>query len=1012
MGKRTIRTATTIKTLFRSPWKTALTFMLLAAASFTLFSRVTDSVIMSRETANAQQFYHAVAALDNTVPPINSEEGVIYADDKPWPAAGKLEEFASLPGVTLADKRYMTAGLVEDFKRLPADDDYCPYYTGEFVVEGAYVGYESSGTSQAQINLLLKDVTVLAGDISLDPKQPLRISTMVVEGEDSEAAYGYGEMPRSFYDGLDKGTRCLVMGAYNEGNGQGLETANWNKDFFWVVDGLGEGYLETEAFAFQKGVVEAARMDLCVYDIAYTSDMRAIPRFNERSMVIAKGRPLATGDTDACVVSESFLDKNHLSLGDKISIKLGDKLKHQDAWFGTRALVGKDIPDFVKTAELEIVGAYRFTDDFAQREEESVWSYTQSTVFVPIQLLPVEVPDDYTHTAGELSVFVEDAHDIEAFREAVEPLAAETGMGLRFSDGGWMSVKDNFEAGRIASLLTSVLYILGTALALFFAVYLYIGENRKSYAIMRMLGVPGRKAANAIVLPLIALSMLSMPVGGMAGLFYTAQTANQALAGMAANAHGGYTPNVTLPASAVVLCLVFELSFISMVTLLFMRNMKKTPPLGLLQEGRQKTGAGGKRKPCPASPPVTAGFHIAKIPPANGLCGRRTWHMPRQVSSYILRHMRRGIGKTAVSLMLAVVMAAGIGAFALARAAYGDAFCKAEVKGKAAGFASSSIAQLEKSGLADNIYYFNKNAFSVRVNGMGTQSSMAVTNDIERYLGKDGAITYASGYDSSVFEGTGPVCLLGQELAEELGISAGGEITLLTDDLYTFIMELYEDEESLQAAAERAGKPYKVVGIVESKDMDHKSSVFTVANSAAEALYGQPFPAGYCEFTLADNGKLGELNAFLEGQKKQDIKYARMASFYVDASGLENTRRIRDLLSSLFPVALAAAALIGLFGAGLVILQSAKEAALLRILGVTKKRAGCMMALEQVVLCIAAVALVAGALALSDPGRFSRSVQTLVACWSLYLLSCACGALVVSVLVARRKVLELLQVKE
>ena len=104
--------------------------------------------------------------------------------------------------------------------------------------------------------------------------------------------------------------------------------------------------------------------------------------------------------------------------------------------------------------------------------------------------------------------------------------------------------------------------------------------------------------------------------------------------------------------------------------------------------------------------------------------------------------------------------------------------------------------------------------------------------------------------------------------------------------------------------------------------------------------------------------------------------------------------------------------LIGLFGPLLVILQSAQEAAFLRILGVTKKRARCMLAIEQIVLCIAGIILVAGGLALYDPGRFARGIETFAVCFGLYLLGCVCGAVAASIQVTRHRLLELLQVKE
>lgn len=308
----------------------------------------------------------------------------------------------------------------------------------------------------------------------------------------------------------------------------------------------------------------------------------------------------------------------------------------------------------------------------------------------------------------------------------------------------------------------------------------------------------------------------------------------------------------------------------------------------------------------------------------------------------------------------------------------------------------------------------------MRVNDIGILSPITFTNDFDRYLTDDYTVTYAEGYDSSIFERTGSVCLMGQTLAKELGVRPGDEITLLSDDLYSFMVQLHEDEEGIQfyeeeeaflQAVEQAGKMYKVAGILESEDADVNAGVFSSVNEAAENLYNQPFQIGYCEFTLADNGKLMELNSLLEEQKSQNIRYAPLASFHIDSEALENVKRIRNLLESLFPIAVAAAVLLGMFGPGLVIMQSAQEAAFLRILGVTKRRVRCMLAFEQIVLCIVGIILVAGVLALFSPGQFARSIETLILYWLLYFLGYVCGAFAAAVQVSRHEGVELLQMK-
>jgi len=93
-------------------------------------------------------------------------------------------------------------------------------------------------------------------------------------------------------------------------------------------------------------------------------------------------------------------------------------------------------------------------------------------------------------------------------------------------------------------------------------------------------------------------------------------------------------------------------------------------------------------------------------------------------------------------------------------------------------------------------------------------------------------------------------------------------------------------------------------------------------------------------------------------------------------------------------------------------MQSAKEAALLRVLGVTKKRARCILMFEQIVLCAVGISLAAGVLVLYNSGLFARSAGTLAVCGALYLSGCVCGAFGASVQVTRRRILELIQVKE
>lgn len=1007
-----MRKSMSLKMFFRSPLKTLLTFLLITSASFALFSRVTDYGITMQGTKNMENFYNCVASLDNENPDFwyttgeaesrdksmsRGYSGCQEVPDKPWPSEEKLEEFASLPGVTLSDTRYMTAGLVEDYKR-PIEYESLSRYI-PIVFEGTYAGCEydtQDDVMEGHVRLKFDDVKVIACELELD----IGTSVKLAQSPLGDNYYAKSPYTREFFDSIKEGSRCFVLGYYygfvsDTPIGFYFESPMGQvpqyQGYLRVIDGLSDNYLEMEDFARQKGWIDAIEQGCYIYDFIYTSDMRALG-YDMRDV---KGRLLTEEDTDACFVTETFLEDHNLSIGDTINVKLGDRICRYDGIDGARAYESDDMPEFSDSVELTIVGAN-------EREQSN-------EIYVSKALLKAEVPDDYEMSWQDFSVYVDDAQDIEGFLKAAEAFAEELDLKLDYSDKGWMDVKESFRKGTRMLLLTMVLYVVGAALALSLAVYLYIGRNRKTYAIMRTLGVPGREAGWAVVFPFAVLSALAVPLGGMTGLFYARDVAARTLAGLMDSAPEGYVLNTALPAGVVAMCIFSELLFISLVAYSFLWKMKKIPPLELLQESTARQGAAKEALPdMEDSYKTPASFDIAKISASREDIPKGNYRAARHVSVYILRHMRRGFGKTAVSLILAVVLAGGIGMIVLARYVYQDAFYQYDVKTKAYEYAFTSVASLSKSSLAKDFYCYD--TFDVHVKGIDANIFMTVSNDLVRYLKDDCTVNYADGYGVSSFEGTGPLCLVGKELAGELDIELGDEIGMLSGQAYYM---LWNEERSGKAGAlENGYKQYKIIGIVDSGDDIVDRAVFAGIRGNVTDLNGMDFPVDHCEFTLADNDRVDDLDALMEDEMNKRIAYAPYALYRIESEGLVNITRIQELLEILFPIAVVAAVLMGVFVPLLVILQSAQEAAFLRILGVTKKRARCILAFEQITLCIIGIILVAGGIALLSPSLFAKSLNTLVVCFGLYLLGGICGAAVAAVQVTRGRLLELLQVKE
>ncbi len=348
-----------------------------------------------------------------------------------------------------------------------------------------------------------------------------------------------------------------------------------------------------------------------------------------------------------------------------------------------------------------------------------------------------------------------------------------------------------------------------------------------------------------------------------------------------------------------------------------------------------------------------------------------------------LRPSRQGFWGHAAPFFMAASLAAGVGTLTLARISYRDASGELAVEGRAWDYSSEEAAKLEKSELAEDFYCYG--GFDARVEGIEESVPLTVTNDIRRCLAGSGKIRYAEGYGSSQLEKGGMACLVGEGLAQRLGIGPGGDVRLSSMRHYEALRKIYEGRDGLAEAVFRMTREYKAIGIVESEDESVQNGIFTGSVEAAQGVYGQPFPISYSSFTLADNQRLGELRAFLEEGKKSGRTYAPTASFQVDAAGLEHVLRKGSLLEVCFPAAVAAAAVIGLFGSGLLLAQSAQEAAFLLTAGARG------LAFRQALSCAAGTALAACAIAWRSPGLFEKGAGPLAAGFAMCLICCVCG---------------------
>ena len=853
--KWAMRPSLSFKTLLRTPLKTLLTFLLLAAASFALFSRVAEYSMISREMDRAAEHYYGVAVIDAQAPDLS---GISMMINYLTVAEGRSETvmpdfisrqsfspeqisaFSDIPQVTFTDKRYMTAGISADgFERMDFLDENMYNQTNRLIIEGTYNAHPfPENAEDGQSWLLFRNVNLLAGNPEVMFGTTLRLHTFSEDGINNNilvtasgniisSTFYDVHVPRmvyeiydnpfgqNFLDSLDEGGRYLVIGRWDQ---RARFLANWLGDWatmdFWssvtYIDGLPDNYLETEEFEPVRTLIEMTENDRYTFDMVYTSDMNSIGRFAERQMVIREGRALTPEDanTTNCVVNQSFLTRHYLNIGDTITMQLGGVLFEQNALVGAVAGVPERFAPPVETVELTIVGAWTDTDTFDDRMRQTFQAYSRNTIFVPSTLLPVDVPEHHSYYSGEISFIINNARDVSEFITAATPLSEDIEADILIYDGGWSRMEEIITATQSTTFITMVLFIMSAAAALLFSVWLFIGRGMKTFAVMRSLGASQGKAQVALLLPFGVIAILAIPAGMISGLISTTGAVAQVLESIM-DTVPGYVPDMALSGIVITTILLCITAFLALTSTLYFRTMRKTPPLALLQSNTKRHKKTKKKTriqdTIPASDLIIPMFTAVDALPSYTSESKRYSALAHIISNAI-RNIKRTWLKSMLSVLLTLLLCGATGVLVFTHQIYEDLIDKIEIKGFITYASSVAVQDAVESELLTDVYYTGA---SFRRMPLGTSliaefvvdTKLIVTNDVERYLIDEGiedfTIVFADELEVPLVsyimgEFNRPI-VIGSELADILGLSIGDRIRISDPGIVSVFFEWMDE---------------------------------------------------------------------------------------------------------------------------------------------------------------------------------------------------------------------------
>ncbi|MBR4703307.1 MAG: type II toxin-antitoxin system YafQ family toxin [Oscillospiraceae bacterium] len=1060
------------KTLLRSPVKTALTVLLLAAACFLLLDNLSSYVMQTEAIQQAEKAAEGVLTVERSQvrnpwdgtrstfllsDPTNP--GETYREDCSYDSThhealsvSDLEALEALPYIDAMDRRYMTAGVSEDYYRI--DGAYADYgYMDRLVIE-ATVASIGQGALIDQYKYdsawryILDDVNVLAGDrktldqqykalggkarliVNTLPESALGTGTRVYLGgmagdgidcldyditkeqaKDIKAGRRYVFVVRApRYEAPDSSTFGFLLGDDSR--------KGWWPYFTDITD-LRSDYLKTEEFASLCQLIQVTNEDIRTFDVVYTDDMTSIRRAARKQLTAAQGRFLTPADegSPVCVVSERFLAENGLRLGDTITLKLGNYLMEQYQPLGAVAVtLGRYATEWEEHT-FTIVGTWQDTGDSrwqvqehysyystgSLQEQDLFWAYSVNAIFVPASFLPASCDtENHVFRPGEVSFLVRDAGNIGAFAEECLPLVEEMGLRYAWNDAGWPLVAEKMKETRSLTLMKLLIFTIAALLAVGLTLYLFLHRRRREYAILRALGTPRRAAAKALWLPLIVLAAIAAAIGTGAAWFRSGAAAARSAAEFA---EAGLE---AMPAARICVYLLGAFGLLLLVALLaalYLRVMGKRSPLALLQDGNRKQEKKGGIQSTENSPEaLAAAASVLAVPmtvtgkPIRGFLRR-----------YVFRHVRRAGVKTLLTLLLAALLVGAVGQLTVLRSRYGEMMQSVRVE--ADFFDGLSLYRAEtllKSGMVrDPVYQtrFPEAELELEL------AEVVFTNRWDSVISDP--VIWLEGWDEeSAIREKGRICILPAPIMEKLGVKLGDAVRINEFGCIQYLAYGHNvtpiNREEGVALRDRYRPFYTVVGRVETEQ--ENSIVFApISAFGSYSFFGTTLYLDSAAFTLNDYHDADKVR-----QLAAEIQYTvkKPPVFSMDTSDADRIYRIYRLIETLYPLTVAAALILGTLLPVLMILQEQKEAAILRALGWSKKLTIRRLTLEQAVLCMAGLILAIAALFAVNGLGFLGVILVPILYVIAHFALCVTASAAISASILQKSPMRLLQAKE
>ena len=1022
---------TQFKFILRRPLVFILLIFLLGVVSFAFTARTVEYLAVNREVEELSAYYRAIGYLTTS-----NEDGDV--------AAG-AQFLADSDMVAIHDVRRFCAGTMEGI-----------YNTDLNGVIDSLADLELPGTDNDIAEVMLRGELVYKDHFMPEGKS-FRKERYTLAFSVEERLYGYPEYAREngsvqlyyypdgtedwedTYESLTEGQSYYVKAyqSYDQGHLVLLRAA---PDGGWFMDGDDPRAELTAADVVQ----EQNRHTAILYG---TKDMSAIPDAQEatREMYIVDGRWLNQEDNESfnpvCAVHEAFAERRDLKVGDVLTITIRD-VQQPYGYFprGTTLDEVNAVPGTTQT--FTIAGIYN-TRSYGQAPISS----RTTTIYVPDSCIPAGYDRSVEDSlyGSSYSFVLNHPGDERAFQQQYRGALDALGISVAFVANGWEPFAAAAQPIRQSTAVGAVMFAVVHVLTLLLAVFLYLRQHRKEYAIARALGIPVKRLAGWHLVPLLTLGTIGFTVGTAAAWRYAMEQAQQNLTTLVDIASKGEAA-AELPAWYALALWGLSLLLLMLLGGIGLALLARRPVLDVLRDGqdqRAETAAPAAEVAAIAAPHLAPQVSAAVISAQQDDAPRKGGVFYKV--EFMLLQLWRRRAKSVLVVLVAVAFTVTLGwiQHSINRTEesinqlYANTRIDVEILMGGVGYSSTELGFVPEIAVneildtgyigssrlvaADTAVHFEVDARENSLT-MGEFPLCGVT-DLETLRApetggqgvemSDGvlfdpsAVTFAPGWDETFlateYKTRGqslsptPGVILPENLMEQFHLELGDRI-YLGDSSGGF--------SGIVVAGSYSGSLSAATNIQRDGIIIMPLSLMKLFTHGADLCFSR------AEFTV-DPARNREVNQFRSLADEIAAEYSGRTPLTCVIWDEELRSVVTPmeqnlvLMRVLYPVTLLVSLLISAALAFLLLLQEAKTAAILRVLGIPVRSVRWIFGAGQLGLCL--LGLLCGGVCALALGRWNIG---LALCAVFYLVGGLIGSAAGAVAVTRRSALELLQVKE